>query len=107
MLAAMAISSQAPVVANGAQEPPFSVSKETTAITGPLHDDGSVDYVAALNQRHGQGITPENNGFVLCANRNWNPAEKKSHAEALRREENLASFAPLRETSFISRHILR
>jgi internalin A len=42
----------------------FTVSKETTVITGPLRLDGTVDYVAAINERYGQGVTPENNGFV-------------------------------------------
>jgi hypothetical protein len=65
MLAAILINSMIAVDAIGAQTPPFTVSTETTAITGPLRDDGSVDYVAALNQRYGQGVTPENNGFVL------------------------------------------
>ena len=65
MLAAIAIISAAAAAVNAAQTPPFTVSKETTAVTGPLLDDGSVDYVGALNQRYGQGVTPENNGFVL------------------------------------------
>jgi hypothetical protein len=41
------------------------VSRETTFITGPLRKDGSVDYLAALNQRWSQGVTPENNAAVL------------------------------------------
>jgi hypothetical protein len=41
------------------------VSRETTFITGPLREDGTVDYVAALNQRCSQGVTPENNAVVL------------------------------------------
>ncbi len=44
---------------------PFTISKETTAITGPLRADGTVDYVAALNEEYGKGVTPENNGFVV------------------------------------------
>jgi len=65
MLAALVINSTIAIGAIGAEQPAFAVSKETTAITGPLRDDGSLDYVAALNQRFGQGVTPENNGFVL------------------------------------------
>ena len=42
-----------------------TISKETTCITEPLRKDGSVDYVAALNQRFSQGVTPENNAAVL------------------------------------------
>jgi hypothetical protein len=52
--------SSAAAIAN----PPFTVSPETTAITGPLRPDGSVDYVAALNARFGQGVTPDKNGFI-------------------------------------------
>jgi hypothetical protein len=41
------------------------ISRETTRITEPLDDEGHVDYVAALNQRYGAGVTPENNAAVL------------------------------------------
>jgi hypothetical protein len=47
------------------QKLPFTISKETTRITAPLRPDGTVDYLAALNQKYSQGVTPENNGFVL------------------------------------------
>ena len=43
----------------------YTVSRETTYVTGPLRKDGSVDYVAALNQRASRGVTPENNAAVL------------------------------------------
>jgi hypothetical protein len=45
--------------------PLFTISPETTAILGPVRPDGTIDYVAALNQRLSDGVTPENNGFVL------------------------------------------
>src|SRR4051794_32228754 len=48
----------------GAGKVPFTISKETTAITGPLRADGTVDYVAALNEKYGKGVKPEENGFV-------------------------------------------
>src|SRR4051812_16314697 len=44
---------------------PFTVGKETTRIVGPLRADGTVDYVAAVNELLSKGVTPENNGFVL------------------------------------------
>ena len=44
--------------------PKYTISEETTYITGPLRKDGSVDYVAALNQLSSQGVTPENNAAV-------------------------------------------
>src|ERR1051326_511148 len=43
----------------------FTVSPETTYVTGPLDKDGDVDYVTALNERLSQGVTPENNANVL------------------------------------------
>ncbi len=42
-----------------------TISKETTYITEPLRADGYPDYVAALNQRASEGVTPENNAAVL------------------------------------------
>ena len=46
-------------------KPKITVSKETTYVTEPLRADGCVDYVAALNQRRSEGVTPENNAMVL------------------------------------------
>ena len=43
----------------------FTVGTETTYVTGPLDKQGYVDYVAALNERLREGITPENNANVL------------------------------------------
>ena len=43
----------------------ITISGETTAILGPVREDGYVDYVAALNQRLSAGVTPENNAAVL------------------------------------------
>jgi hypothetical protein len=42
----------------------WPIGKETTFVTGPLDRDGYVDYAAALNERLGRGITPENNANV-------------------------------------------
>jgi hypothetical protein len=41
-----------------------TISKETTYITGPLRKDGYVNYVAAINQQTGKGVTPDNNSAV-------------------------------------------
>jgi len=46
-------------------KPLFSISKETTYVTGPLRKDGTVDYVAALNALSKRGVTAENNAAVL------------------------------------------
>jgi hypothetical protein len=43
----------------------FTISKETTYVTGPLDKDGYIDYPTALNERLGKGVTPENNANVL------------------------------------------
>jgi hypothetical protein len=46
-------------------KPRFPLGKETTFVTGQLNKDGYVDYTAALNERLGKGVTPENNANVL------------------------------------------
>jgi hypothetical protein len=44
--------------------PKVTISKETTYFTEPLRPDGGVDYVAALNRRLSEGVTPEKNAAV-------------------------------------------
>jgi hypothetical protein len=44
--------------------PTFPVGKDTTRLLGPLLPDGRVDYVAALNEKYGKGVTPDNNAAV-------------------------------------------
>src|SRR5438105_2504151 len=46
-------------------KPRFAVGKETTYVTGPVDEEGYVDYAAALNKRLSQGIKPEDNAAVL------------------------------------------
>ena len=43
----------------------FTVSPETTYVTGPLDKRGYVDYVTALNERLRGNIKPEDNANVL------------------------------------------
>lgn len=43
----------------------ITLSRETTYITGPLNDDGTVNYVEYLNNKYSKGVTPENNAAVL------------------------------------------
>jgi hypothetical protein len=50
--------------ANGLKWVGLSVGKETTLLTEPLRKDGTVDFIAAINERFGKGVTPENNAFV-------------------------------------------
>jgi hypothetical protein len=43
----------------------FTVSEETTYVTGPLDKHGYVDYVTAINELLRKDISPENNANVL------------------------------------------
>ena len=45
--------------------PKFTIGKETTHVTAPVDVDGFIDFAAALNERLGKGITPEQNANVL------------------------------------------
>ncbi|HVX85189.1 MAG TPA: hypothetical protein VH253_10430 [Phycisphaerae bacterium] len=44
---------------------PFTVGAETTVISGPMWDDGTLDYVGAINARLSKGVTAENNAAVV------------------------------------------
>lgn len=44
-----------------APRPEFTVSRETTFATEPLHQGGYVDFATAINRRFGQGVTSDNN----------------------------------------------
>lgn len=46
------------------QKAQITSSKETTYLTEPLTEDGRVDYLRALNERAGKGVTVENNAVV-------------------------------------------
>ena len=46
-------------------KPKIVIGHDTTRISGPLRQDGTVDYVVATNQKYGKGVTPENNAFVM------------------------------------------
>jgi hypothetical protein len=50
--------------AKGTEKLPFTVSKETTGITSPLHEDGTPDYVGAMNEETRRGVTAKENAFV-------------------------------------------
>ncbi len=47
------------------QPPRFTVSKETTHFVSPLDKEGYVDFVAAVNEHFGRGVTPKNNANAL------------------------------------------
>ena len=44
--------------------PKITISKETTYVTEPLRADGYVDYLAAINRRCSEGVTPKNNAAI-------------------------------------------
>lgn len=46
------------------QPPLITPSKATTIVTGPLDADGYVDFVAALNQQLGAGVSPDENAAI-------------------------------------------
>ena len=45
----------------------LEIGRETTYITGPLNDDGTVNYLAHINAQLSQGVTPENNAAIVLA----------------------------------------
>jgi hypothetical protein len=51
--------------AQGAPKAKLPLGKETTYVSGPLDKEGYIDYEAALNDRLGKGIKPDNNANVL------------------------------------------
>lgn len=46
-------------------EGPYTVSPETTGITGPRNQDGTLDFYAAINRHMSNGVTGENNAARL------------------------------------------
>ncbi len=46
---------------------PLDREPVTTVVEGPLRDDGTIDYVAAVNARLSQGVTPDNNAYAVIA----------------------------------------
>ena len=47
------------------RSPDIIVGHDTTRISGPLTADGTVDYVAWMNEHYGRGVTKDNNAVVL------------------------------------------
>ena len=65
---ALALHAHEPQQADGnkpARQTKITIGEETTHITGPLDEEGYVDYIAALNEIYSRGVTPENNAAVL------------------------------------------
>lgn len=49
------------------RKPKITIGKETTFATGPIDADGYLDYIAALNEKMREGVTPANNANVLLS----------------------------------------
>ena len=77
---------------SAALKPKITISKETTYITKPLRQDGYPDYVAAINQRMSEGVTPENNAAVLLL-KAFGPSEFPTSSQE--RLEQTLGIAPL------------
>ena len=60
----LALTDAAPVGPDKKRPPHFTIGKDTTRVTEPVDKDGFIDYVAALNKRLQQGVTPDNNANV-------------------------------------------
>jgi hypothetical protein len=65
ILAALLAAGGTGLLAEELPRPKFRLGKETTYVTGPLDQEGYIDYEAAINERLRQGIKPETNGNVL------------------------------------------
>lgn len=51
--------------AQDAERIELEIGEETTFFTGPVTEDGIIDYVAALNAHYGEGIENEDNAYVF------------------------------------------
>lgn len=56
----------------------YTIGKETTYVTGPLSKDGSVDFVAACNERLGKGVKPDDNAAIPL----WQAIGPKADSES-------------------------
>src|SRR5690349_10746497 len=64
LLVVLSLTATAFAADDDAPLPPFFLAKETTFFSGPLRKDGTVDYVAAINEELGRGVTRENNAAI-------------------------------------------
>jgi hypothetical protein len=63
-LSVIASGAEVAKVTTGPATRPFVISKETTFATGPVRNDGTIDYVAAINEHLSKGVTKENNAAI-------------------------------------------
>lgn len=73
---------------------PFVISKETTYVTGPVRKDGTIDYVAAINERLSAGITKENNAAIPMLEALTQIAQEQGpHYEKVRKQLGMTAAA--------------
>jgi hypothetical protein len=65
VLVGLLVATARPDGADKKPRPRFTISKETTYVTGPIDKDGLINYESALNKRLGKGVTPKDNANVL------------------------------------------
>jgi hypothetical protein len=58
-------SPESPATSTSGSQPRITISPETTFVTEPLYEDGSIDLVGAINAKYGEGVTPDQNAAVL------------------------------------------
>lgn len=49
---------------NDVRQPKYTVGKQTTHFTEPIHAGGAIDFAAAINQRLRQGVNSDNNACI-------------------------------------------
>ena len=69
------------------------IGYHTTRMDGPVNADGTVNYVAWLNQHYGEGVTKENNAVI--------PLVQAVGRENLQRDDNILAFMTSREKDLL------
>ncbi len=54
-----------PAAGQGNDRFELEIGEDTTFFTGPIRDNGTIDYIAALNAHYGEGIANEDNAFAV------------------------------------------
>ena len=67
ILLALVFLLSAPGLAPAHAEIALEIGPDTTVIDGPINPDGTINYLAYLNQKLSKGVTPENNFAVDVA----------------------------------------
>jgi hypothetical protein len=94
--AARSFAQEAKAQAGESSNLPFEISKETTLVTRPVRKDGTIDYVAAINEQLGQGVTKENNAAIglLEAITDGREVPQERHYNSLRQKLGMPRARP-------------